>query len=67
MFFRRRREEPGVPVEVWIAWHEHDSDGHLCRLCRVEWPCQVVLDLVARWSDHPEYRPEWRDGRTMRR
>lgn len=66
-FFYRRRVEPGVPVEVWQAWHDHESDGSRCKRCGVEWPCQPVLDLVARWSDHPDYQEAWRDGHAMHR
>lgn len=25
-----------------------------------QWPCRVARSIAARWSDHPDYRPEWK-------
>lgn len=49
------RENNGLP-SPWYA----------CRSCAYEysdddeWPCETLLALAAIYSDHEDYRPEWR-------
>jgi len=53
------------------APHETAFDGPACDWCsedvddrpqlaKERWPCPDVLSLAAVYSDHPDYRPEWR-------
>jgi hypothetical protein len=43
----------------------HQPDGFGCQYCadgghNSDWGCADLADLLARWADHPEYRPEWK-------
>lgn len=44
---------------------EHWDGTPICRWCspgeaRLSWPCNDVRDLAAIYSDHPDYRQEWK-------
>jgi hypothetical protein len=44
----------------------HHEDGAMCMGCPqtvrtvTTWPCDNVVALAAVWSDHPDYRAEWK-------
>jgi Family of unknown function (DUF6221) len=71
---RQRREVEAKRAILAIhrpVWNDYvDGDGieratHECRECRPpgtpdNWPCRTVKALAAVWSDHPDYRQEWR-------
>ena len=31
-----------------------------CHVCRTGWPCKEFRAIAAVYSDHPDYRPEWK-------
>lgn len=31
-----------------------------CPMCEMPWPCPTVRYEVSVWSDHPDYRQEWK-------
>ena len=58
-FIRARRRT----TEEWLLFDAHTPVGRGsmdCRACGERWPCRAIFGLAARWSDDPEYRPEWR-------
>jgi hypothetical protein len=34
--------------------------GRACTYCGYLWPCPEARITVSVWSDHPDYRPEWK-------
>lgn len=55
---------PGASLEVVQATCEtcRDPDGQ-----PAHWPCYTLRVLAAEWADHPDFRREWRAGRSIRR
>jgi hypothetical protein len=50
-----------------LEWHLRVPDPRAgydlpdqCGPCYDEWPCYDVRNLASVWSDHPDYREEWR-------
>jgi hypothetical protein len=42
------------------------SDDACCRVCLDEtWPCDEAKLWAARWSGHPDFRPEWTPQTTV--
>ena len=47
------------------SWHSHvlDADVKTCRACGTpdeDWPCPDLRLLALPYSDHPDYREDWR-------
>jgi hypothetical protein len=38
----------------------YDYDGSPCTECEHLWPCGTLHWIAAVYSDHPDYRTEWR-------
>jgi hypothetical protein len=54
---------PGARLEIVRATCEtcRDPDGR-----PAQWPCYTLRVLASEWADHPDFRPEWRLGRSLR-
>ena len=51
----------GAPEGLEICAGE-EGDGDTWQMA-TPWPCPQIRALAAVWSDHPDYRPEWKPTR----
>ncbi|MFT4224990.1 hypothetical protein [Micropruina sp.] len=59
-----KKHLPEAPIEVWATYYRHSPDYNpgdvrYCTLCGEVWPCRPQREVASRWSDDPEFRPEW--------
>jgi hypothetical protein len=47
-------------VAQHVAIPMRGIEASSCRECRSTWPCSTVRHFAAVWSDHPDYRAEWK-------
>ena len=47
-----------------LRWHPSERmryiDASRCPQCELTWPCPTVRLIAAVYSDHPDYRDEWK-------
>ena len=55
------RHMPHQPAFGGLAcdWCSEDVDDRP-QIAKERWPCPDVRSIATVWSDHPDYRPEWK-------